>query len=123
MPYPSFSGASLRAYGVLVMIYEFDSRKALHEAWESNPGLCGPSPGGAAGALGISRQAVHAAVKRGSLDMVRLKEPGGKGPYLYITQASIERHRKKGGRPGPAPGFRQRAVHEVDRLFRGVWPR
>lgn len=106
-----------------IMIYEFDSREALHKAWEQNPGLCGPSPGGASGALGISRQGVYAAVKRGSLDMVRLKVPGEtrRGPCLYITRASIERYRKNQGRPGPRPGFRQRALLAKDKFVGGVW--
>lgn len=106
---------------VTVMIYEFESREAMHEAWRRDPGLCGPSPGGASGALGISRQGVYAAVKRGSLDMVRLKA-SGRRPFLYITQASIERYRKNQGRPGPRPGFRQRALLAKDRYLSGVWP-
>lgn len=106
------------------MIYEFDSREALHEAWFRTPGLCGPSPGGAAGLLGITRQGVYSAVKRGSLDMVRLtvNYDGKPRVNLYITQASIERYRKNQGRPGPRPGFRQRALMAKDKHFGGVWP-
>lgn len=108
----------------MTMIYEFTFREDLHKAWSADPGLCGPSPGGASGALGISRQAVYAAVKRGSLDMVRLVVPDEtrRGPCLYITRASIERYRKNQGRPGPRPGFRQRALLAKDKFVAGVWP-
>lgn len=108
------------------MIYEFSSREALHEAWLRTPGLCGPSPGGAAGALGITRQAVHSAVKCGTLDLVRLTEMTGKGKprvCLYIPQTSIERYRLKQGRPGPAPGWRQRlAMLGKNKCVGGVLP-
>ena len=83
------------------MIYEFDSHEAMIEAWRAQPDLCGPSPGGAASMLHITRQGVYSAVKRGSLDMIRLKEPG---------------------RPGPRPGFRQRVKLEADKHFSQVWP-
>lgn len=104
------------------MIYEFHSHQEMMDAWNKDPGLCGPSPGGAAGALGITRQGVHSAVKRGSLDMVRLYEPGRSGPHLYITQASIERYKLNQGKPGPRPGFRQRLMMEFDKHINGVWP-
>ena len=57
--------------------------------------------------LKITRQGVYQAVKRGSLDMIRLKEPGRPGPLLYITNASLERYKLNQGKPGPRPGFRQ----------------
>jgi len=104
------------------MIYEFDSHEAMIEAWRTQPDLCGPSPGGAASMLRITRQGVYSAVKRGSLDMVRLKEPGQRGPYLYITNASLERYKLNQGRPGPRPGFRQRVNLAVDKHFSPVWP-
>lgn len=107
------------------MVYEFDSREALHEAWLRDKGLCGPSPGGAAGSLGITRQGVYSAVKRGSLDMCRLTVVYGDGKprvNLYITQDSIERYRRNQGRPGPRPGFRQRALMARDKHVGGIWP-
>ena len=55
------------------MIYEFSSHEAMIQAWAEDPGLPGPSPGGAASMLKITRQGVYQAVKRGSLDMIRLK--------------------------------------------------
>lgn len=105
------------------MIYEFTSHEEMVDAWEKDRGLCGPSPGGAAARLSITRQAVYNAVKRGSLDMVRLKESGRSGPYLYITDASIERYKKNQGKPGPRPGFRQRMKMESDKYLNNVWPK
>ena len=104
------------------MIYEFDSHEAMLEAWRAQPDLCGPSPGGAASMLRITRQGVYSAVKRGSLDMVRLKEPGRSGPLLYITNASLERYKLYQGRPGPRPGFRQQVKMVADRHLNAVWP-
>lgn len=108
------------------MIYEFDSREALHEAWLRDKGLCGPSPGGAAASLGLGRQAIYNAVKRGTLDMVRLSVPGENGKLrvnLYIPQSSIERYRRDSlGRKGSRPGFRQRALMAKDKYIGGVWP-
>ena len=105
-----------------LMIYEFHSHEAMMDAWEKDPGLRGPSPGGAAGELCITRQGVYSAVKRGSLDMVRLYEPGRRGPHLYITATSIERYKLNQGKPGPRPGFRQQAMMGVDKHIHGVWP-
>ena len=48
------------------MIYEFSSHEAMIQAWAEDPGLPGPSPGGAASMLKITRQGVYQAVKRGS---------------------------------------------------------
>lgn len=109
------------------MIYEFNSREAMHDAWVRDRGLCGPSPGGAAASLGLGRQAVYNAVKRGSLDMVRLTVPGTDGGKprvnLYITQSSIERYRRESlGRKGQRPGWRQRALMAKDKHVSGVWP-
>jgi len=103
------------------MIYYFDSFDAYHHACEADPSLRGYSPGGARSILGITRQGVYSAVKRGSLDMVRITE-NGTGPYLIITNASIERYQPRQGKPGPRPGFRQRALMAVDKYVNHVWP-
>lgn len=104
------------------MIYEFDSIASYHTACEADPGLRGVSPGGASGLLGMSRQGVYNAVKRGTLDEVRVTERGT-GPYLFIPDKSIKNymadHR---GRNGPRPGFRQRVQLSVDKYVHGVWP-
>ena len=104
------------------MIYEFDSFDAYHAACEADPSLRGISPGGAAGVLGITRQGIYNAVKRGSLDMVRVTERGT-GPYLLITDGGIRRYSSESlGRKGPRPGVRQRSVMVADKYVHGVWP-
>lgn len=55
--------------------------------------MVGPSPGGAAAELGISRQAVHTAVKRGSLLGYSLTYRGRR-IALIVAQASIEKFKK-----------------------------
>ena len=103
------------------MIYEFDSFDAYHAACEADPSLRGISPGGARSVLGITRQGVYSAVKRGSLDMVRITEQGT-GPYLVIPHAAIDRYKPLQGRPGPRPGFKQRIQMSVDKHVHEVWP-
>ena len=103
------------------MIYEFDSFDAYHAACERDPSLRGISPGGARSCLGITRQGVYSAIQRGSLDMVRVTEQGT-GPYLIITESSIQRYKSRQGKPGPRPGFRQRLKNVHDKLVAGVWP-
>lgn len=104
------------------MIYEFDSFDAYHAACEADPSLRGISPGGAAGVLGITRQGIYNAVKRGSLDMVRVTERGT-GPYLLITDGGIRRYSSESlGRKGPRPGVRQRSVMVADKYVHGVCP-
>lgn len=85
------------------MIYEFPSHASYHAAVMSNPSLVGVSPGAVAAKLGISRQGVHNAIKRGSLDVVLVHEgPDERAsethpkPYVcrYITSSSIERYRR-----------------------------
>jgi hypothetical protein len=106
----------------IFMIYEFDSFDAYHEACQHDSSLRGVSPGGAAGALGITRQGIYNAVKRGSLDMVRVTERGT-GPYLIITDGGIRRYISESlGRKGPRPGFRQRSMMVVDKYVNQVWP-
>ena len=106
----------------IFMIYEFESFDAYHEACQHDPSLKGVSPGGAAGTLGITRQGIYNAVKRGSLDMVRVTERGT-GPFLIITDGGIRRYSSESlGRKGPRPGLRQRAVMTLDKHVHGVWP-
>ena len=106
----------------IFMIYEFDSFDAYHAACERDSSLKGISPGGAAGVLGITRQGIYNAVKRGSLDMVRVTERGT-GPYLIITDGGLSRYSAQSlGRKGPRPGSRQRALMVADKYVSGVWP-
>lgn len=83
------------------MIYEFPSHAAYHAALRSDPSLLGLSPGGAAARLGISRQGVHLAIKRGTLDVVLVHEGPDEidvgcqpKPYVchYVTSSSIKRY-------------------------------
>jgi hypothetical protein len=65
--------------------------------------LHGPSPGGAAGELGISRQAVHRAIDRGSLTAWYVYD-GTTAPVLRqlrmvnVTMESIEQYKNSGRR-------------------------
>lgn len=56
--------------------------------------LSGPSPGGAAAELGISRQAVHAAIRRGTLDALAVYD-GMQLSHYTISQSSIQRYRSR----------------------------
>jgi hypothetical protein len=61
----------------------------------------GPSPGGAAVELGISRQAVHRAISRGTLDAWYVSTPtasGGEGFYVFVTEESMRRYKASGRR-------------------------
>lgn len=69
-------------------------RLAFAEGCEDRVG--GPSPGGAAAELGMSRQAVHRAISRGTLDAWYV--PDGKEFYVYVTDESIRRYKKSGRR-------------------------
>lgn len=52
----------------------------------------GYSPGGAAAEMGISRQAIMAAIKRGSLDALRVPTPSGTSLW-FIHPDALERYR------------------------------
>jgi hypothetical protein len=61
----------------------------------------GPSPGGASAELGISRQAVHRAIDRGTLDAWYVKMVGEGGSaefYVFVTGESIRRYKASGRR-------------------------
>jgi hypothetical protein len=52
----------------------------------------GPSPGGVASELGLTRQAVHKAIERGDLDAWRVVDDStGKLRAIIITGKSLER--------------------------------
>lgn len=53
----------------------------------------GPSPGGAAAELGITRQAVHRAIKRDALQAYKLSNHG-KTVAIIVPSASIENYRQ-----------------------------
>jgi hypothetical protein len=61
----------------------------------------GVSPGGAAAELSISRQAVHRAIDRGTLDAWYVSETGEEHDsrcYVYVTDESIKRYKSSGRR-------------------------
>jgi hypothetical protein len=64
--------------------------------------LQGPSPGGAAAELDMSRQAVHRAIERGSLDAWYVYDgvvPGLRRlRMINVTMESIERYKESGRR-------------------------
>lgn len=132
----SLRRASIKARGILgfgdnlsqlyeedvAMIYEFDSFQEYVEACNVDPGLMGPSPGGARSELGCTRQNVYQAIKRGVLDVVRVKNGSG-APGLYVPQASIDRYKRESlGNKQNRPSLRQRALMSVDKHVHGVWP-
>ena len=54
----------------------------------------GPSPGGVATEFGLTRQAVHAAIRRGDLDAWRVVDDAtGKLRAIIITSESVTRYR------------------------------
>jgi hypothetical protein len=70
------------------------TREADRYATEKRPfRMNGPSPGGAAAELGISRQAVHKAIKDGRLDAWRIVADGDPERLLgiIITGESLDR--------------------------------
>lgn len=60
--------------------------------------VMGPSPGGAAADLRVSRQRIWQLVKHNRLDMIILKHPAEKPSAWLVTAASIERWKRS--KPG-----------------------
>lgn len=101
------------------MIYEYASMAEFDEACKTHPEFNHVvSPGGAIGGRFKSRTAVYQAVKRGKLDMVRIKERFGH-LILLIPVSSLENYEKtaKVGRPPLSSLVR----HSSDRIS-GYWP-
>ena len=69
------------------------------KAYEADPSLVGPSPGGAAGPMNCSRQYVHQMENEGKIDTVRVYQKGrwwGKELIvLMITEKSLNRYLKE----------------------------
>jgi hypothetical protein len=63
--------------------YQALSRLAFADGSEDK--VVGPSPGGAAAELGVSRQAVHRAIDRGTLDAWYVATPGEGGRPSFIS--------------------------------------
>lgn len=103
------------------MIYEFESPEKWNEAKQLDPDLEGyGSPGPVAAELGITRQAVYNAVKRGKLDMVRIKPPRFNDVgIIFITTASVERYIQTAGTRGRRP-TRQSQIKLLKDYFLGA---
>lgn len=82
------------------MIFEFDSMDTYHQAVAVDPGLIGTPPVDAAYTLGISRQGVHIAIKRGFLDAVKVEVKRGR-PIFMVTKESIKRYSETPARGRP----------------------
>lgn len=57
------------------------------------PGPNGYSPGGAAALLGVTRHAIHQAIRRGTMDATSVPVPSG-GRYWFIADASLEAYKR-----------------------------
>lgn len=68
----------------------------------------GPSPGGAASEAGVSRQAIHAAIRRGELDVLAIYE-GKRLSHYTISQSSLAAYKAL---------LRDRAARDLQRLAR-----
>jgi len=103
------------------MIYEFKTPEEWNAAKEGNPNLEGyGSPGPVASELGITRQAVYNAVKRGKLDMVRITpQRFNQVGIIFITKASVERYIQTAGTSGRRPS-RQAQVKLLKDCFLGA---
>lgn len=106
------------------MVYEFGSIEEYYKAYTADNSLTGLSPGGAGGRLGLTRQGVYNAIKRGSLDLIRIGQPfGSRDLCLLVPFYSIESYlANRRGRKGPAPGFRQKTQLLADKYVQKVWP-
>lgn len=61
----------------------------------------GPSPGGAAADLNVSRQRVHQLLANGVLESITLTDAIGRKIAFLITQESIDRYKASERKPGP----------------------
>lgn len=82
------------------MIYDYYGEKGhddLMKHWRKNPDDIGPSPGGAAAKLGVTRERVIQLVNEGFLDMHRVYRTRLRlrASEIYIGQRSIDAYLKK----------------------------
>lgn len=99
----------------LMTVFVFNSLDEWVSAREANPGLNGLSPGGAAAYLGVHRQSIHTAVKRGKLDAVRVVEDG-ELKCIYITNDSIKRYLDNPSAEGRKPSLSGRLALAKDQV-------
>jgi excisionase family DNA binding protein len=67
------------------MSYEDYSQSQFYKAVLKSPEMFGPSPGGAAGLLGVSRQRVHQLIDTGKLRAYRVD-----GDYIYLNKIDLQ---------------------------------
>ena len=81
------------------MTYTFMSMDEYLKAFQKDPSLVGPSPGGASQAIRCSRQYINQLEKEGRIDVVRVYQKGrlwGKElSVLMVTQTSLQRYLKE----------------------------
>lgn len=80
---------------ITIHIDAYRCKLARARTAEEENNLTGPSPGGAASELRISRQAVHEAIARGRLDAYRVTydSEGKELSGIYVTRASLDRYK------------------------------
>jgi len=104
--------------GMTVFLYQ--SLDDWQTALKQEPGLNGLSPGGVAGHLGVTRQAVHAAVKSGRLDAVRVSD-GGELRFILITNDSLQRFVENPNVKGRPPSVSGHWAMLKDQVKYRVW--
>jgi excisionase family DNA binding protein len=67
----------------------------------------GFSPGGAAAELGVSRETIHRAIKRGTLDAYMVPMPGGRPGMYFITPEALAAFAKRPHRAPALAGLRR----------------
>jgi hypothetical protein len=81
------------------MTYTFMSMDEYLKAYQKDPSLVGPSPGGASQAMKCSRQYINQLEKEGKIDVVRVYQKGrlwGKElKILMVTEKSLQRYLKE----------------------------
>ena len=68
----------------------------------------GPSPGGAAAEVGVSRQAIHYAIRRGELEVLAIYD-GSRLSHYTISRRSLAAYKEL---------LRQRATRDIQRIAR-----
>jgi hypothetical protein len=75
---------------ILSNMSDYETRRLHGEPLFSDDGL---SPGGVAAKLGISRQAVHDAINRGSMRAIRIDDSQGNLLAIIIPQPEYQNYR------------------------------
>lgn len=97
--------------GTMYKIYHIDPRKSQEPQWAKIlKGFgTGPSPGGAASYLGITRSAVNQAIDRGALRACKIYE-GDKHSATIIDPVSLDAYKELRDLTGGRIPYRARAI-------------